>query len=205
LDFVFENNFGQRVEYSIVFGGKSVEENEEWIPDNFALLKMGKNMDEMKKISEEMKPISREMISISWEIRENHSRDEIRFSRDRFKLPRDEIYLLWDENEKRIFENNLSRDENRLLGDFFYLIYVFGGNLYERGQRKCDNCLIIREINDLREKRRTIRQSVFEPQSHKKSLLYEKFPYSFIVIPKPYQLPKSQDYLWRHGVLYRSL
>jgi hypothetical protein len=29
LDFVFENNFGQRVEYSIVFGGKSVEENEE--------------------------------------------------------------------------------------------------------------------------------------------------------------------------------
>ena len=29
LDFVFENSFGRRVEYTVAFGGESVEENEE--------------------------------------------------------------------------------------------------------------------------------------------------------------------------------
>jgi hypothetical protein len=29
LDFVFENSFGKRVEYTVGFGGESVEENEE--------------------------------------------------------------------------------------------------------------------------------------------------------------------------------
>ncbi|MDR1181619.1 MAG: DUF3872 domain-containing protein, partial [Bacteroidales bacterium] len=29
LDFVFENSFGKRVEYTVSFGGESVEENEE--------------------------------------------------------------------------------------------------------------------------------------------------------------------------------
>jgi hypothetical protein len=67
----------------------------------------------------------------------------IYFSSDRFKLPR-------DENEKRIFEKNLSRDENRLLGDFFYLIYVFGGNLYDNRQVQRVSRLITSKINNLR-------------------------------------------------------